>query len=220
MQSIFFISGIGTGVGKTLAASILTEALQADYWKPVQAGFAEGTDTETLRSLISNQLSVIHPEMYRLPMPASPHIAAREASVTLDLTVISKKAKELVQTTGNRPLLIEGAGGLLVPLTDQLLMADLVEMMGAKLILISRNYLGSINHSLLTAAYCKNRGLPVAGWVFTDQYLSYENEIVNLSGYPYLGSIPFMDKIDTHTVQQQAKQLVNAGIAKRLFTHE
>lgn len=220
MQSVFFITGIGTGVGKTLAASILTEALQADYWKPVQAGFADGTDTETLQSLISNSVSRIHPEMYRLPMPASPHIAAREASVTIDLDALCVKAKELAQATDNRPLLIEGAGGLLVPLTERLLMADLVEKMGAQLILISRNYLGSINHSLLTAAYCKNRGLPVAGWIFTDQYLSYENEIVNLSGYPYLGSVPYMENINAHTVHQQADQLVNAGIAKRLFSHE
>lgn len=220
MQSIFFITGIGTGVGKTLAASILTEALHADYWKPIQAGFAEGTDTETLQSLISNSETVIHPEMYRLAMPASPHIAAREASVTIDLNAICEKAKELAQTTGNRPLLIEGAGGLLVPLTDRLLIADLVEMMGVRLIIISRNYLGSINHSLLTAAYCKNRGLPVAGWIFTDQYLSYENEIVNLSGFPFLGSIPLMDNIDANTVRKQADQLVRSGIAQRLFNHE
>lgn len=220
MQSIFFITGIGTGVGKTLAASILTEALHADYWKPIQAGFAEGTDTETLQSLISNSETVIHPEMYRLAMPASPHIAARDASVTIDLNAICEKAKKLAQTTGNRPLLIEGAGGLLVPLTDRLLIADLVEMMGARLIIISRNYLGSINHSLLTAAYCKNRELPVAGWIFTDQYLSYENEIVNLSGFPFLGSIPLMDNIDANTVRKQADQLVRSGIAQRLFNHE
>lgn len=220
MQSIFFISGIGTGVGKTLAASILTEALQADYWKPVQAGFAEGTDTQTLQSLISNSASVIHPEMYRLPMPASPHIAAREASITIDLNRICEKAKEYAQAAGKRPLLIEGAGGLLVPLTEQLLIADLVERMGARLIIVSRNYLGSINHSLLTAAYCTNRGLPVAGWIFTDQYLAYENEIVHLSGFPSLGSIPFMENIDAVSVQIQANHLVNSGIVQRLFHHE
>ncbi|MDE3253218.1 MAG: dethiobiotin synthase [Bacteroidota bacterium] len=220
MQPIFFITGIGTGVGKTLAASILTEALRADYWKPVQAGFAEGTDTETLQSLISNPVSVFHPEMYRLPMPASPHIAARNAAVTIDLDAIADKAKQLAQTTGTRPLLIEGAGGLLVPLTEQQLIADLVEKIGAQLIIVSRNYLGSINHSLLTAAYCKNRGLPVAGWIFTDQYLDYENEIVELSGYPSLGRIPFMGNINADTVLEQANLLIQSGIRQRLSIHE
>lgn len=220
MRTTFFITGIGTGVGKTLTSAVLTEALQADYWKPVQAGIAEGTDTLTLQSLVSNPVSVIHPEMYRLETPASPHIAARAASVSISLEDICEKASELVPATGNRPLLIEGAGGLLVPLTEQLLIADLVERLGARLIIVSRNYLGSINHSLLTAAYCRNRGLPVAGWVFTDQYLAYENEIVHLSGYPLLGSIPRLENIDPVTIQTEAKRLIKSGIRQRLSSNE
>ena len=109
----FFVSGIGTGIGKTFVSALLAEALYADYWKPVQAGYEEGTDAETLRSLIGNQHTVIHPEAYRLKMPASPHIAARAENICIDTDLIRDQFRKL---DPERPLIIEGAGGLLVPL--------------------------------------------------------------------------------------------------------
>src|SRR3954447_26120863 len=108
-----FITGIGTGIGKTVASAIITEALQADYWKPVQAGFYDGTDALTVKDLISNTQTVIHPEVYKLQLPASPHIAAREENLTISLDAIYQHYSQL--NTHNSPLIIEGAGGLLVP---------------------------------------------------------------------------------------------------------
>jgi dethiobiotin synthetase len=200
----FFITGIGTGVGKTLVASILTEALQADYWKPIQAGYEDGTDTLTVKELVSNTETVIHPELYRLQTPASPHIAARKEGVDIDMDAIVSAAKTI--NTG-KTLLIEGAGGLMVPLTGSLFVADLAKALGARVILVSRNYLGSINHSLLTAAYCRANGIDVAGWVFNDDYMNYENEIVEWSGYPSLCSIPAMKNINRAGIMEQATRI-------------
>jgi dethiobiotin synthetase len=191
-----FISGIGTGVGKTLVSAIVAEALGAYYWKPVQAGFDEGTDAEWVGARIGS--GRVLPELYKLRMPASPHIAAREEGVVISL---DKIAGELPSP---RPLVVEGAGGLFVPLNDREFMVDLALRLDATVILVSRNYLGSINHSLLTAEACKVRGVRVAGWVFNDQYGHYENEIAHWSGLPVLGSVPFRAGPDTEFVRAQA----------------
>jgi dethiobiotin synthetase len=192
-----FISGIGTGVGKTLVAAVLTEALKADYWKPVQAGFDPGTDSILMASLISNTETRIYPETYKLKLAASPHIAAREENQRIELQRIldDYRTKDSV-----RPLIIEGAGGLLVPLNENEFVLDLVKKLDARLILVSRNYLGSINHSLMTAAICRQTGLDVAGWVFNDQYLHYEPEIAGWSKYPILFSLPKMEEVSRRSV--------------------
>lgn len=199
MRPIYFITGIGTGVGKTLAAAIITEALQADYWKPVQAGFDEGTDRQWVQERISNTRTVLHAERYMLKLPASPHIAAREEGIRISIEEIRAAVPQT-----DRPLVIEGAGGLLVPLNEQDFMADLARELGASLILVSRNYLGSINHSLLTAEVCRQQGLPVAGWIFNDHYGDYENEISDWSQLPILARIPFSPTCDAAFVQEQA----------------
>jgi dethiobiotin synthetase len=192
-----FISGIGTGVGKTLVAAVLTEALKADYWKPVQAGFDPGTDSILMASLISNAETRIHPETYKLKLPASPHIAAREENRHIELQRIldDYRIKD-----SQRPLIIEGAGGLLVPLNENEFVLDLIKKLNARLILVSRNYLGSINHSLMTAAICRQNGLDVAGWVFNDQYMHYEPEIAGWSKYPILFSLPKMEEVSRRSV--------------------
>lgn len=197
MQPIF-ITGIGTDVGKTVVSAIVAEALQADYWKPVQAGFTEGTDSEWVRSMLSEK-AVVHPEVYKLKLPASPHIAAREEGITIELQKIYDQ-----QPTVNGQLVIEGAGGLLVPLNDKEFVIDLIKKLNASVILVSRNYLGSINHSLLTAQVCKANNINVLGWIFNDQYMDYEKEIANWTGYPVIGSVPFIEKIDKVFIQQQA----------------
>lgn len=212
MARPIFITGIGTDVGKTLVSAVLAEALEADYWKPVQAGLAAGTDAATIASLISNTETRIHPELYRLETPASPHIAARIDGVRIDPFVIRQHCNGIRATMQHRPLLIEGAGGLLVPLADELFVADLIKHTDARVILVSRNYLGSINHSLLTAAYCKQHALDVAGWIFTDDYMQYETEIVQWSGYPSLGSIPALAAVNKETVREQALRLKPALI--------
>src|SRR5258708_26290304 len=166
-----FITGIGTDVGKTVVAAIVTEALQAAYWKPVQAGFKEGTDSEWVAERITHPHGRILAETYRLSLPASPHIAARQEGVQVSLDEISRHYQEIsreLQTTnfGQTPsppfLVIEGAGGLLAPRTEHAFVLDLIKKLDATVILVSRNYLGSINHSLLTASvYTAHRLTPV-----------------------------------------------------------
>jgi dethiobiotin synthetase len=216
MQPVF-ITGIGTGVGKTLVAAIVTEALSAHYWKPVQAGFDEGTDTGWVSERISRPGARLSPEAYKLVMPASPHIAAREEGIVISLDKIIDQFEEIrngaaghrsggseSRSAGMPPLVIEGAGGLFVPLNDREFVLDLVRRLDAAVILVSRNYLGSINHSLLTAEACRAHGLKVAGWIFNDQYGQYEHEIVEWSGWPSIASIPFTDHPDKAFVQTQA----------------
>lgn len=205
MHQPIFITGIGTGIGKTLIAAIVTEALEADYWKPVQAGFEDGTDSLTVKNLLSNSRSIIQAETYRLAFPASPHIAAQKENIQISLEKIYSDF-ERIRTQSDR-LVIEGAGGIQVPLNAQEFVSDLIKKLQASVILVSRNYLGSINHSLLTAAFCKTRGLDVLGWIFNDQYLDYADEIVQWSGYPKLGSIPVTTRIDRTFVREQADHL-------------
>lgn len=220
MLQPIFITGIGTGVGKTLVSAILTEALKADYWKPVQAGFSDGTDALQVKDLISDNVSVIHPEVYKLSLPASPHIAAREENKKIDLDLIVEKYKELTQNSKlttqvsqlkihNAQLIIEGAGGLLVPLNENEFVCDLIKKLNAKVILVSRNYLGSINHSLLTAAVCKEKKINVIGWIFNDQYMHYEDEIVQWTNISKICSIPFSEKLNKEFVKQQADKLID-----------
>jgi dethiobiotin synthetase len=201
-----FVTGIGTGIGKTFVSAILAKALDADYWKPVQAGYEGGTDSEWMANWLQETGSVVHPEVYRLAKPASPHIAAREEGVTIDISKICEQIPK-----NDRTLLIEGAGGILVPLNESQFVADLIKEMGAKVILVSRNYLGSINHSLLTARVCRDMQIPVIGWVFNDQYLDYEEEIVKWSNYPRIASIPWTDTINGTFINSQA-----AAIKKQL----
>jgi dethiobiotin synthetase len=219
-----FITGIGTGVGKTLVSALITEALEADYWKPVQAGYEDGTDTLRIKEIITNTTTRIYPEAYRLKLSASPHIAAREEGIEIDLNFIKQIFENITEPTGPTPpmpgqnsvestsntrresiIVIEGAGGLMVPLNDKEFVVDLIKKLNAKIILVSRNYLGSINHSLLTAEVCRDYQLPVIGWIFNDQYLHYEDEIVRWSGVPKIGSIPFCEKIDQAFILRQAE---------------
>ena len=205
MVQTIFVTGIGTGIGKTVVSAMLAEALQADYWKPVQAGYEDGTDSEWVRSVLRNTKSKVYPEVYRLKLPASPHIAAREENKTISLEKIFSTFSQLVAP--GRRLIMEGAGGLLVPLNEHELVADLIRKLNCKVILVSRHYLGSINHSLLTAQVCRYKKLKVAGWIFNDQYLDYENDIVQWSGYPKLGSVGKLSHIDADVIREKAGEL-------------
>ncbi|MCX2741007.1 dethiobiotin synthase [Pontibacter anaerobius] len=195
----YFVTGIGTDVGKTVAAAILTEALQADYWKPVQAGGLDFTDTDTVKSLVSNELSVFHPEAYSLKMAASPHKAAAAEGVEIDV-----KGMKLPDTQNN--LIVEGAGGLMVPLNKRYLVLDLVQQLGLEVILVSRNYLGSINHTLLTAEVLRYRKIPVAGIIFNgEENATSEDFIVKYTGLRRLPSIRQEADFCKDTVAEYAK---------------
>ena len=158
----FVVAGIGTEIGKTYISAILTEALKADYWKPVQAGSLDSTDTDFVREHISNTNSVCHPERYRLTAPMSPHAAAAVDGIRIDLRQLA------IPETDNH-LFIELAGGLMVPLNDQELNTDLIKLWGLPVILVSRNYLGSINHTLLSVEVLKQKGVDVAGIIFNGE---------------------------------------------------
>lgn len=212
MRPVFFITGTGTGVGKTLVSAILTEALDADYWKPIQAGYAEGTDAVQVSRWLSNPDKKIQQEIYKLRLPASPHIAAREEGIVISLEEI-KAAFDRLCLESKRPLIIEGAGGLLVPLNESETILDLIKILDAPVIVVSRNYLGSINHSLLTAKALKQAGAKLAGWVFNDQFMQYEAEISQWTEMTILGSIPFTDKPDKNFVREQAG-LIAPGLKK------
>jgi len=197
-----FITGTGTDVGKTLVAAIITEALQADYWKPVQAGFSDGTDSLRIEQLISNDKTIIHPELYKLEMAASPHLAAAAENIQIHIKDILNQLPK----TKNR-LVIEGAGGLMVPLNKNKFVLHLIKNLNAKVIIVSKNELGSINHSLLTAAVLRKEKLDVAGWIFNEEYLNYENEIEKWSGYPAIVSIKHLTEISRQTIKVESEKI-------------
>lgn len=198
-----FITGTGTDVGKTLISAIVTESLHADYWKPVQAGFSDGTDSLFIQEMISNNKSKIHPELYRLKMPASPHLSAPAEEKKI-------KIKEIIAhlpKTKNQ-LIIEGAGGLMVPLNQKEMILNLIKKLKAKVIIVSKNELGSINHSLLTAAVLKKEKINVLGWIFTEEYKNYENEIAGWSGYPVIAGVKHLPVISKETIKAEAIKML------------
>ena len=178
-----FITGIGTDIGKTIVSSIIVEALKADYWKPIQSGDLSFTDTMKVQSLITNSTSVFHQESYKFVNPLSPHAAAALEETRIDLERIKSP-----ETTNN--LIIEGAGGLLVPLNDKHFIIDLITHLDAEVILVSKNYLGSINHTLLTYEALKQRNIKIKGLIFNgNENLATENSIINYTKLPVLLSV-------------------------------
>jgi dethiobiotin synthetase len=190
----YFITGIGTGIGKTLISAILTEKLNADYWKPIQSGDLETSDSLTVENLISNTKTIIHPESYRLTQPLSPHLSARLDGIEIDLDKIN------IPTTSN-DLIIEGAGGLMVPLNENELIIDLIKKLNVEVILVSQNYLGSINHTLLSINLLKQYEIPVKGIIFNgDENLETERYIQQYAKIKKLGNVPGLKNIDKEKV--------------------
>jgi dethiobiotin synthetase len=197
-----FVSGIGTGIGKTLIAALLTERLKADYWKPVQAGNLDDSDTDLVKRLVSNTRSVFHPETFRLTAPMSPHAAAE-----IDGIKIRLQDFKIPETNNN--LIIEGAGGLLVPLSNELFVIDLITYLDAEVVLVSQNYLGSINHTLLSAEALKARNINVTGIIFNGEtYPQGEQIILQRTGLRCLARVPQMNDISRESIKLFAKKLV------------
>ncbi|WP_295798443.1 dethiobiotin synthase [Mucilaginibacter sp.] len=193
-DSAIFITGIGTGIGKTIVSAALVEKLKADYWKPVQSGDLNDTDTDKVRNLITNKTSVFHPETYALTQPFSPHKSAAIDGIGID------KDKFNIPETSNT-LIIEGAGGLMVPLNTNFLIIDLIKQLGAEVILVSRNYLGSINHTLLSVDALKQRDIPIKGIIFNGIKDIYSKEyILDYTGLESLGHIPDYPLIDKNSI--------------------
>lgn len=190
----FFVTGIGTEIGKTMVSAALVEKLRADYWKPVQSGDLDNSDSLKVKSLISNAVTKIFPETYRLTQPFSPH-----KSADLDGMII-EPGKFILPKTDNA-LIAEGAGGLMVPLNDRFLMIDLIKQLDLEVILVSKNYLGSINHTLLSINALKQYGITVKGLIFNgpEDYYS-QDYILQYTSIKLLGHIPDYPLIDKQTI--------------------
>lgn len=185
----YFITGISTEVGKTVASAIVTEALEADYWKPVQAGELDNSDTHKVERFISNSKSVFHQNSYALETPMSPHAAAEIDGLSINLNQI------IAPKTVNH-LVIEGAGGILVPLNDTNTILDLIQT-DYKIVVVSRHYLGSINHTLLTVNLLKEKGFDVSIIFSGNEHPSTESIIKKMTNVPVIGRIdeePYFDK--------------------------
>jgi dethiobiotin synthetase len=189
----YVVTGTDTGVGKTVVAAGIAGHLHAAYWKPVQAGLDEETDSEAVRRLTQGRARVL-PEGYRLVTPCSPHEAARIDGLRID-------PAKLALPRGDEPLVVEGAGGALVPLSDDLLYADMFALWGLPVIVVARTTLGTINHSLLTVEALRARGVVVAGVVFSgDENAASETAIVGLGACRHLGRLPPLDPLTSETL--------------------
>lgn len=194
-----FVTGISTEVGKTVAAAIVVEALNADYWKPIQAGDLDNSDSHKVESLISNDKTVIHPNSYALQTPMSPHAAADIDGITIDLN-------KIVPPETKNHLVIEGAGGLLVPLNDTDTIFDLIQP-DYKVIVVSRHYLGSINHTLLTLEKLQEKKVKI-GIIFSgDEHPTTEDIILKKAKVTFLGRINEEQKFDKEIIKKYAEQL-------------
>lgn len=192
-----FITGIGTDVGKTIAAAIVTQALEADYWKPIQAGDLDHSDSHKIKRYISNTKTIVHPNSYQLNTPASPHWAAELDNVTIDL-------QQIVEPTTNNHLVIEGAGGVLVPLNTTDCIIDIIQP-DYKVIVVSRHYLGSINHTLLTIEALQNRNINIAGILFSGaENKATESIILQKTKLTAIGRIDEEPYFDQNVIQYYA----------------
>ena len=193
------IAGIHTGIGKTICSAVICQALGYDYWKPVQAGELNDSDSIFIQRNVGNPTCVIHRERYRLNIPASPHYAAEQDGLEI-------KATDFVLPQTNNSLLVETAGGIMSPLSNTLLNIDLMDQLQLPAVVVSNNYLGSINHTLLTVAALQQRNIPVKGLVFCGEEIeSTRKFILQYTQLPLLFTIPQFEKIDAQVIADFAK---------------
>jgi len=195
MNRRFVITGTDTDIGKTVFAAALTAALSASYWKPVQAGLADGTDSETVARLGGVDPSRILPERYRLEIPASPHFSAAQEGIAIELDDFA-----IPRVDG--PLIIEGAGGALVPVNPELLFADLFAHWALPVIIVASTRLGTINHSLLTIEALRNRGVPIHGIAFIGPEVSDSEQVIcEIGKVARLGRLPMIENLSPTTLK-------------------
>lgn len=198
MSKKLFVTGIGTDVGKTIVSAILTEALGADYWKPIQAGELTTGDSHTVANLISNSQTILHPNAYALQTPMSPHAAATIDGIRIDL-------KKIIPPKTKNNLIIEGAGGLLVPLNERETILDLIQP-DYKVIVVSRHYLGSINHTLMTIQLLQQKGFDIAVIFNGEENKTSESIIKKMTRVTVLGRIDDEPYFDKNVVLEYAEQ--------------
>lgn len=194
------VAGIGTDIGKTIVSAILTTLLNGDYWKPIQCGDEENSDTAIMKNLLETTKHTIHLPAYSLKAPLSPHHAARLENISIELDSII-----LPQTI--RPLIIEGVGGILVPLTLKKSSLDLFKSWNCQWIIVSKHYLGSINHTLLTIAVLKKLCIPILGIIFNGEpNPDSESVIVDISQTQILGRLLPEINLNLQSIQRYATQ--------------
>jgi dethiobiotin synthetase len=203
MAKQFFITGIGTDVGKTIVSAILAEALQADYWKPIQAGNIESSDTMMVANLVTNPVTEVHPPAYSFEMPASPHFAAEKEGVHIELDKIK------IPVTKNH-FIIEGAGGIMVPLNKKERLIDLMIRLQIPVILVVRNYLGGINHAILSYDALVQKKIPVAGIIYNGGNRTENIAMIeNFTGATTLGIIPELEVVNKQTILTEAAKFAS-----------
>lgn len=208
MKDTFFITGIGTDVGKTIASAIVVEALEADYWKPIQAGELDNSDTIAVERLVSNTKTKFRQSAFNLKTPMSPHAAAAIDGIKIEASKIKRPGTK-------NSLVIEGAGGLLVPLNNKETVLDLIEPTD-KVIVVSRHYLGSINHTLLTIEMLRQKKLNIFGILFNgDENKTTEDIIAKMTGVSILGRIDDEPYFDRNVVREYAESFKNEFTRKR-----
>ena len=192
-----FITGIGTDVGKTIVSAIITQALEADYWKPIQAGDLDQSDTHKIKAYVANPKTKFFENSYSLNTPASPHYAAEMDGVLIDL-------KKITEPKTDNHLVIEGAGGLFVPLNNKETIVDLIQP-DYKVVVVSRHYLGSINHTLLTIEALISRNIKVAGIIFNGaENKATEAIILSKTGVHFIGRLEQEPYIDSNVINEYA----------------
>ncbi len=197
----YFVTGIGTNVGKTIASAVLTEALRADYWKPIQTGEEMGRDTEIVKSLISNDSTKIFDEIYLLKEAVSPNLAAKLENLTIEWSKLN-----LPETKNN--LIIEGAGGPLVPINDENYVIELAKKFDAEVILVATDYLGCINHTLLAIEYLMANDHKLAGIIFNGEFApEIEQSICNYKPIHVIGRIPHAETMNKEFIIEQAQKI-------------
>ena len=197
-----FITGIDTNIGKTVVSAIVAKALKYDYWKPIQCGDLKNSDTQTVKTLTGG-LYHYHKEAFRLKEPASPHLSAKLEGVEITLNDFKLPVKE--------KLLIEGTVGLMVPINDEAVcLIDVANQLDAKVILVSKNYLGSINHTLMSCHMLNTYGLQTLGIIINgDANEESEKIITEISGVPILGHVDTTKRLNRKFIDAQAKKFEN-----------
>jgi dethiobiotin synthetase len=204
----FFVTGTDTDVGKTVVSAWLVARLDGCYWKPVQAGNHPETDSAIVQRLTSARPDRILPEAYVLPEPIAPHEAARRAGIAIDM-------QKLVPPPCDRPLVVEGAGGVLVPLTDNAFVIDLARELELPVILVSRSTLGTINHTLLSLEAIRRRGLVLAGVVVNGPETPHNRAAIERYGQvEVIAEIPWLDQVTPSTLKAIQPELDLAKLAR------
>jgi dethiobiotin synthetase len=204
----YFVTGTDTNVGKTVLSALLVTALDAVYWKPVQTGAVEGTDRESVRRWTEASEDRLPHEQFRFDPPVSPHLAAREAGVAIALT-----AFELPAPVGDRKWIVEGAGGVMVPLNERELIRDLIRRIGFPAIVASRTSLGTINHTLLTLAALREARIPICGVALIgEENIENRRAIEHYGHVRIIGRIPILKQIDRAALLEVYEEHFDDGV--------